>query len=98
MITAETKAKQQILDQLEAVNKEIASLGQQLREATGFEQKLKLSQDQTLLLSQVTDLQVKLAHSMQAEIAAIERAVAEQQQQLKSQVESKIQFKVGSQS
>jgi hypothetical protein len=98
MITAETKAKQQILDQLEAVNKEITSLGQQLREATGFEQKLKLSQDQTLLLSQVTDLQVKLAHSMQAEIAAIERAVAEQQQQLKSQVESKIQFKVGSQS
>jgi len=98
MITAETKAKQQILDQLEAVNKEIASLGQQLREATGFEQKLKLSQDQTLLLSQVTDLQVKLAHSMQAEIAAIERAVTEQQQQLKSQVESKIQFKVGSQS
>jgi hypothetical protein len=98
MITAETKAKQQILDQLEAVNKEITSLGQQLREATGFEQKLKLSQDQTLLLSQVTDLQVKLAHSMQAEIAAIERAVTEQQQQLKSQVESKIQFKVGSQS
>jgi hypothetical protein len=35
---------------------------------------------------------------MQAEIAAIERAVAEQQQQLKSQVESRIQFKVGSQS
>lgn len=98
MITAETKEKQQILDQLEAVNNEIASLGQQLREATGFEQKLKLSQDQTLLLSRVTDLQVKLAHSMQAEIAAIERAVLEQQQQLKSQVESKIQFKVGSQS